>query len=72
MWREQKKMPFIKPMVGYTPDSWVFSVLDPFNATHNNATILQDCFNRYENEMNILQEGDVVLVDKGFRDVLTC
>jgi len=44
-------------------------VLGLFDATHNDATILQDCFNRYSDEMNIIHEGDIVLVDS-FRDVV--
>lgn len=51
-------------MIGCTPDGWILFVL--FDATQNDATILQDCFNRYEDQMSILQEGDVVLVDRGF------
>jgi len=38
--------------------------------THNDATVLQDCFSRYLDEMNTIHEGDIVLVDRGFRDVM--
>jgi len=56
-------MPLVKPMVGCSHDGWEISVFGPFDTTHNNATILQDCFSRYSDEMNIIHEGDIVLVD---------
>jgi len=64
-WNEQKKMPLVKLMMS-SPNGWVLFILGPFDATHNDATILQDCFSRYLDEMNIIHEGDIVLVDKGF------
>jgi len=42
-------MPLVKPMVGCSPG--VLFVLGSFDATHNDATILQDCFSRYSDEM---------------------
>jgi len=68
LWSEQKKMPLVKPMVGCLPNGWILFVLGPFNVTHNDATML-DCF-RYSDEMNTIHEGDIVLVDRGFRDVV--
>jgi len=65
-----KKMPLIKPMVGCAPDGYVLFVLGPFDAIHNDATILEDCFNRYEELLAILRENDVIFVDNGFRDVM--
>lgn len=62
-------MPLVKPMVGCSPDGWVLFVLGPFDATHNDATILKDCFSRYSDEMSIIHENDIVLLDRGFRDV---
>jgi len=53
-------MPLVKPMVSCLSDGWVLFVLGPFDATHNDATILQDCFSRYSDEMNIIHEGDIV------------
>jgi len=48
-------MPFVKLMIGCTPGGWILFVLGPFDANHNNAIILEDCFNRYEDKMNIIQ-----------------
>jgi len=70
LWSEQKKMPVVKPIVGFSPDGWVLFVLGPFDATYNDATILQDCFSRYSDEMNIIHEGDIVLIDRDLRDVV--
>jgi len=63
-------MSLVKPMVDCSPEGWVLFVLGSFDATYNDATILQDCFNRYLDEMNIIHEGDIVLADRGFRDVM--
>lgn len=65
-----KKMPLIKPMVGCASDGYILFVLGPFDATHNDATILKDCFNRYEEILAILRENDVIFIDNGFRDVI--
>jgi len=44
LWSEQKKMPFVKSMwVDCLLNGWILFVLGPFDATHNNATILYDC-----------------------------
>jgi len=58
-------MPLVKSMMSCLPDGWVLFVLGLFD-----ATILQDCFNRYSDEMNTIHEGDIVLLDRSFRDVV--
>lgn len=70
LWSEQKKMPLMKPMVGCAPDGYILFVLGPFDATHNDAIIFKECFNRYKEIMAIFQRNDVLFVDNGFRDVL--
>jgi len=70
LWSEQKKMPLVKSMMDCSPDGWVLFVLGSFDATRNNATILQNCFSRYSDEMNTIHEGDIVLIDRDFRDVV--
>lgn len=70
LWSEQKKMPLTKPMVGCAPDGYVLYVLGPYDATHNDATILKDCMVRYEETLDALQRNDVIIVDNGFRDAL--
>jgi len=66
----KKNMLLIKPMIGCAPDGYVLFVLGPYDATHNDATILQDCFERYENQLSTIQEGDFMFVDRGFCDVM--
>jgi len=68
LWSEQKKMPLNKPMVGCAPDGYILFVLGPYDAKHNDAAILKDCFNRYD--VNTIKNGDTILVDRGFRDAL--
>lgn len=70
LWSEQKKSPLYKPMVGCAPDGYILFVFGPFDANHNDATILEECFEKYEDILAILQENDVIVVDNGFRDVL--
>lgn len=70
LWSEQKKMPLEKPMVGCAPDGYVLFVLGPYDATHNDATILKDCLVRYEETLSVLQKDDVIIVDNGFRDAV--
>jgi len=48
-------MSFIKPMVSCSPDGWILFVLGLFDATHNDATILQDYFSRYSDKMNTMK-----------------
>jgi len=68
LWSEQKKSHSLNLWVVCL--GWVLFILEPFDATHNDATILQDCFSRYSDEINIIHEGDIVLVDRNFRDVV--
>lgn len=70
LWSEQKKMPLTKPMVGCAPDGYVLFVLGPYDATHNDAIILKDCLDRFEDTLSGFRENDVIIVDNGFRDVL--
>ncbi|XP_058797712.1 uncharacterized protein LOC131667948 [Phymastichus coffea] len=70
LWSEQKKMPLVKPMVACAPDGYILFVLGPFDARHNDATILEDCFCRFADKLHTIAEGDHILVDRGFRDVL--
>lgn len=64
---EQKKMPLVKPMIGCTPN--ITHVLGSYDVNHNDAVILEDCFQRFQDEISTLQEGNVILADRRFRDV---
>lgn len=57
-------------MVGCSSNGFVLYVFGPFDIMHNDATILQDCFQRYANDISTIHGGDTILIDTGFRDVL--
>lgn len=57
-----------KPMVGVAPDGYILYCLGPYQAKKNDAAILRLCFD--EDELELLQAGDVLVTDRGFRDVL--
>lgn len=68
-WSVPKGLPLQKCMVGVCPDGYVSHIFGPWNATWNDATILGECFSRFGNELSQLRPGDVILADRGFRDV---
>jgi len=58
-------------MVGCTLDNWVLFVLGLFDANHNDATILKDYFNKYEDKINTIHENDEnILIDRDFQNVI--
>lgn len=57
-------------MVECAPDGYILFVFGPFDANHNDAMILEECFEKYEDILAILEENDVIVVDNGIRDVL--
>ena len=69
LWSDQKKMPLVKPMIGCTDDGYIAFASGPFDATHNDASILEYCFTEYYDKLNVIHSGDTILVDRGFRDV---
>lgn len=65
----QKKRNLLKPMVCVTTNGTYVDVFGPYEATMNDATIMNSIFDKHSDMiMNRLQPGDVVLVDRGFRD----
>lgn len=65
----QKLRNLVKPMVCVAPDGTYVDIFGPFCATLNDAKIMEVVFQKHsESIMNVLQEGDIVLVDRGFRD----
>lgn len=62
-----KKRNFIRVMVCTTTDGTIVSVLGPFPAKINDAAVMKSIVehsNSFENSV----EGDVILLDRGFRD----
>ena len=50
------------------PDGTILDVYCPFEATKNDATIMNNIFEIGPHLMSLLKEGDLILADRGFRD----
>lgn len=60
-----------KPMVGCATDGYIFFVMGPRKARYNDATILKKCFDQNQGNLNFsLEAGDIMVLDRGFRDVV--
>lgn len=64
---DQKKRNFVKPMVITTTNGLYVDIFGPYKANQNDAVIIQDVFERY-GPFELIQSGDVFLLDRGFRD----
>lgn len=64
---DQKKRNFIRVMVCVSTDGTINSVMGPFKATTNDAQVL-DAIVRDSNPLDKLMPGNVILLDRGFRD----
>lgn len=59
----------VKPMVCVTPNGLFVDVFGPYTAATNDAKIMEMIFEKHSADiMGVLQERDIVLVDRGFRD----
>lgn len=68
-----KHRPLIKPMVVVTTTGYILSVVGPFFADgkNNDAAIMRNMINTNADGINDwLKEGDIFILDRGFRDVL--
>lgn len=66
-----KKCPLVKPVVITTTTGYIVSVFGPYfsDSRNNDANILNHAFTcNLENMRDWLQENDVLVVDRGFRD----
>ena len=69
----QKKRSLIKPMVMVTTTGYIVTIFGPFYSDfHNNdASILKHVMlNNYEEILTWIRDGDVMILDRGFRDSL--
>lgn len=66
----QKRRHLFKIMKFITVDGFIIDIFGPFRANQNDAEILKVIFEKTSFK-NILKAGDVVLVDRGFRDCMT-
>lgn len=63
----QKKKHLCKPFTVCATDGFVIDMLGPFHANENDASILRKVIDTMS---NILQPGDIFVLDRGFRDVV--
>ena len=67
----QKKAPLCKPFTICCTDGYVLDLPGPFYANQNDATILKTILEDPEGIRNILKPGDIFILDRGFRDVVS-
>lgn len=65
-----KKLPLCKPFTICTTDGFVVDVPGPYLATENDACIMKKVIMDENGIGKIMKEGDVCIVDRGFRDVV--
>lgn len=65
----QKKVPLCKPFTICTTDGFVVDMLGPYLANQNDAQILESIIDDHESLPKILNEGDIFVLDRGFRDI---
>lgn len=67
-----KGRPLVKPMIVVTTSGYYLSVLGPYVAKNNDAAILSHIMKtNKEDVLKWIEERDVFVVDRGFRDSLT-
>lgn len=66
---DQKKRNFLKIMMCVTCDGTIIFALGPYEATLNDASILQKIFTE-TNAFDNLQNNDTMILDRGFRDCI--
>lgn len=65
----QKKKPLCKPFTICTTNGYIIETMGPFLANQNDAQILQQIMQDPNGLCTILQENDIFVVDRGFRDI---
>lgn len=58
----------IKPMMAVCPDGYIVGVWGPYPGNMNDATIMKNLLS--QNIWGAFQAGDILVVDRGFRDVM--
>ena len=66
----QKKRNYLKFMSIVLPDGYVVDSIGPFFGSDNDAKITKQILTTVDDIKQWLQENDVIIVDRGFRDVL--
>ncbi|KMQ84861.1 hypothetical protein RF55_16997, partial [Lasius niger] len=65
----QKKVPLCKPFTLCTTDGYIVDMLGPYLANQNDAEILKSVIEDPNSLRKFLKEGDIFVLDRGFRDV---
>lgn len=65
----QKKVPLCKPFTICTTNGYIVDMLGPYHANVNDASIMKEIIDTADGISNLLEPGDVFVVDRGFRDV---
>lgn len=67
-YNSHKKRNYIKMMMGTAPDGEILFALGPYQATENDASITDKLLEQDIPALRSYQLGDVIIVDRGFRD----
>ena len=65
----QKKVPLCKPFTVCTTNGFIVDLAGPFAAKRNDAAIVKEVL-KMPTLRGLLRDGDVLIVDRGFRDAL--
>jgi hypothetical protein len=68
---DQKKAPIIKPFVICAPDGYIIDIYGLYPGTMNDAEIIKIIMKTDQDLQLLLKEGDILVVDRGFRDALS-
>jgi len=66
-----KNRPLMKPFMIVTTTGYIIDIFVPYLAFLNDAQIAEDFFMHDESVRDFFAEGDVLLVDRGFRDYMS-
>ena len=64
----QKKTHLCKPFTICTTDGFILDFFGPYNGNLNDATIMKKIMKTETHFNNLLEKGDLFIVDRGFRD----
>ncbi|KMQ87194.1 protein disulfide-isomerase a6-like protein [Lasius niger] len=65
----QKGVPLCKPFTICTTNGFIIDVAGPFYANQNDATILKIVMSQEDGLSSLMKEGDIFVLDRGFRDI---
>jgi hypothetical protein len=66
----QKKAPIVKPFIICAPDGYIIEIYGLYPGTMNDAQIIKAIMKNDQNLRKLLKEGDIFVLDRGFRDAL--